>query len=111
MNSRGKTAGILAVIPLALLLLGAIITFVYGLWANARGMWTEGVEWLIFIFCFLPIAALIAVPLAIIALRMNRRGYDLLVVKIFAAIDLAFAVPVLLMRLILLFSSGFTLWH
>lgn len=102
MEQRKKTPLILSVIPLALLAAGILATIAYGVWANARGMWTEGGEWLIFIFYGLPAIALIAVPLAIVALALNKRGGNRTSVKVLSVIDLVLAVPVLLIGLLFL---------
>lgn len=102
MKPHKKAPVILSVIPPALLAAGFISTVAYGAWANFRGMWTEGFEWLIFIFYCLPAVALIALPLAIAALALNKRGADLTSVKVLSVIDLVFAVPVLLLGLLFL---------
>ncbi|MBO4384227.1 MAG: hypothetical protein J5854_02245 [Clostridia bacterium] len=102
MEPRKKAPIILSVIPLALLAAGVIATAAYGVWANARGMWTEGGEWLIFIFRVLPAVALIAVPLAVVALVLNKRGAKRPAVIVLSVIDLVFAVPVLLIGLLFL---------
>lgn len=102
MEPRNKTPLVLSVIPSALFAAGVIATAAYGVWANAKGMWTEGGEWLIFIFYGLPAIALIAVPLAIVALALNRRRANLSSVKVLSVIDLVFAVPVLLLSLLYL---------
>ena len=99
---KRKAPIILSLIPWALFLLGAALTFAYGAWANARGMWTEGGEWLIFIFYFLPVWAAVTAALAIAALIVNKRTDDRLIVKIVSAVDLVLGISVLLIALLFL---------
>ena len=104
MNTRKKAAAILPFIPLALLAVGFAATAIYGGWANANGKWTEGGEWLIFVFCFLPIVAAIAIVLAIVALRLDRE-WGRTFVMIVSIVDLVLAVPGLLVSLIFLINA------
>ena len=104
MNTRKKAAAILPFIPLALLAVGFAATAIYGAWANAKGMWTEGGEWLIFIFFFLPFFAAIAIALAVVALRLDRQ-WRRPFVTIVSVIDIVLAVPGLLVFLLHLLGS------
>ena len=104
MNARKKAAAILPFIPLALLAAGFAAAFIYGKWANATGAWTEGGEWLIFIFFFLPVLAAASIVLAVVALRLNREEGRTFI-KVVSVIDLVIAVPGLLVSLLYLISA------
>ena len=92
MKARRTVSIILSVIPIAIFALGAAAAAVYGAWANAHGIWTEGGEWLILFAVVLPLDGILAIPLSIIALCLNR-WEGLLFVKILSIVNLVLGVP------------------
>ena len=104
MNTKKVFSIILPLVPVAIIAAGLI----YAIAVSLSGRWTEGGEWLAFFFFFVPAAAVIGIPLAIIALKLNKEE-DLPFVKVLSAIEVILGAPIACLVLVMIVKTVFGL--
>lgn len=105
MKARKVLSVIFVILPLVVAAAGVIIAVSVSL----SGEWTEGGEWLC-LFMFLLADGLLAIPLDVIALVLNKKAC-LRFVKITAVIELVLFAPFALLGLMFLAQSVKNLFY
>ena len=89
MKTKRTLSVILSLLPIVLAVIGLFATIIWPL--NASD--TEGWSFVIYLMTVLPIIALIAIPLSVIALILSRKNGPVFA-RVLSIINLVWAVPV-----------------